>query len=377
MRLLLPIFILFTYVVASLIWPLPLRPLAKIAAAAVLFLISAKFLIYMKIGRSFIAPGLPTSLQLVMEVLFSALIILAFLLLIKDAIAIFLWIGRQFGSSWHLPFSATSCALLLVAVSLVLALYGLRQSLRVPEVHTVEVHLDRLPPQLDGFSIVQLTDIHIGPFLKKTWLEQVVAKTNAISPDLVVLTGDLIDGSPQQLKDDVAPFGMLRAKHGVFGITGNHEYYFHVHEWLPVFKQLGITMLHNEHQTLSIKDSNLIVAGVPDEAEIRFGGPGPDPEKAFAGAPPGIHILLQHRPEPESHQAIADLQLSGHTHGGHLFFLKWLIGSHNGGLVCGLYEKHGAKIYISPGTGVWAGFSCRLGVPSEITRIILRAPHKD
>ena len=107
-------------------------------------------------------------------------------------------------------------------------IYGTWQAIRVPDVRTIEITLPRLPVSLDGFSIVQLSDIHLGPFLKGAWLRDVVAKTNALSPDLVAVTGDMIDGSPDELKDDVAPLGDLQARYGVYGITGNHEYYFRV-----------------------------------------------------------------------------------------------------------------------------------------------------
>jgi hypothetical protein len=234
-----------------------------------------------------------------------------------------------------------------------------------------------LPVSLDGFAIVQLTDIHLGSFLKGAWLRDVVAKTNDLSPDLVAVTGDMIDGSPDELKDDIAPLGNLQARYGVYGITGNHEYYFRVEQWLPVFAKLGITMLHNEHRILSVAGgSQLVIAGVPDQTAIHYGGAGPDIAKALAGAPDTIRVLMAHRPNGIAETINADLQLSGHTHGGNLFFLKWLISAFNGGLVNGLYEVGGMKLYVSPGTGIWSGFSCRLGVPAEITHIILRSQGK-
>ena len=193
----------------------------------------------------------------------------------------------------------------------------------------------------------------------------------------MALTGDLIDGTPDALKDDIEPLGELRARYGVFGVTGNHEYYFQVRNWLPVFEKLGVTMLHNEHKTLSVDGrTDLVIAGIPDPTGTRFGGPGPDAHKALYGAPDALRLLLAHRPDGASGNDHADIQLSGHTHGGLLFFLKWLLASFNGGLVQGLYDVKGTTLYVSPGTGLWSGFSCRLGVPSEITRIVLRAPDK-
>ena len=372
MRLAIPSLILFGYVVASLILFMPCRLPVKLAAGVALLAVSLKYPVYEKIGGSFIAPDLPRPLLLSMEVLYAAMVILFFMLLIKDALAVLLWLSRCLGTSWHLPFAPVRSGGLAVA-ALVLAAFGTWQSLRVPDVRTVEVTLPDLPAGLDGFTIVQLSDIHIGSRLKGDWLRGVVAKTNALAPDLVAVTGDMIDGSPAALAADIAPLGELRAKHGVYGVTGNHEYYFRVEEWLPVFQRLGIVMLHNEHRVLSVKGVDLVIAGLPDHAEQQFGGPGPDIRKALEGAPEAVRVLLAHQPHGVSGNTSADIQLSGHTHGGLLLPMKMLMAAFNGGFVGGLYDVDGMKLYVSPGTGLWSGFSCRVGVPSEISRIVLRA----
>ncbi|MDK9708181.1 MAG: metallophosphoesterase [Desulforhopalus sp.] len=374
MRLAIPSLVLFIYIVGSLITFFPCRPLIKAVASIALLVISQKYLIYERLGGSFIAPDLPGPVLLALEILYAAMVILVFLLVLKDGLALLLWLSRWLGTSWHLPFTPAIRGIGLAVIALVLCLYGTWQSIRVPGVRTVEITLPKLPVSLDGFSIVQLSDIHIGPFLKGAWLREVVAKTNALSPDLVAVTGDMIDGSPEELTDDVAPFGDLRARYGVYGITGNHEYYFRVEEWLPVFAKLGITMLMNEHRILAAEGGGeLVIAGVADQAAQHYGGAGPNVTTALAGAPDAVRVLLAHRPNGIAGRNNADLQLSGHTHGGHLFFLKWLISAFNGGLVGGLYEVVGTKLYVSPGTGLWAGFSCRLAVPAEITHIVLRA----
>jgi hypothetical protein len=377
MRLALPSLVIFVYIVASLIAFAPCRPLLKVAAGVALLAISQKYLIYERIGGSFIAPNLPYGLLLSLEILYAFMIILAFLLVVKDVLTLLLWLSRWLGSSWYLPLTLAIRSGGLVVAALVLSLYGTWQSLRVPDVRTVEITLPRLPVSLDGFSIVQLSDIHIGPFLKGDWLRGVVEKTNALAPDLVAVTGDMIDGSPAELKDDVAPFADLQARYGVYGVTGNHEYYFRVESWLSAFEQLGITMLQNEHRILSVAGgAELVIAGVPDQAGLHYGGSGPDIKDALAGAPDTVRVLLAHRPNGIMQKVDADLQLSGHTHGGHLFFLKWLISTFNGGLVEGHYDLGDRMLYVNPGTGLWSGFSCRLGVPSEITRIILRSQGK-
>lgn len=377
MRLAFPSLIIYVYIVASLIAFAPCRLLVKIVASIALLVISQKYLIYERIGGSFIAPDLPLVLLLSLEFLYAFMIILTFLLVVKDVLALLLWLSRWLGSFWHLPLTPAIRSGGLVLAALILSVYGTWQSLRVPDVRTIEVTLPRLPVRLDGFSIVQLTDIHIGPFLKGDWLREVVAKTNALSPDLVAVTGDMIDGSPADLKDDVAPFADLQARYGVYGVTGNHEYYFQAGSWFLAFAKLGITMLQNEHRILSVAGgAELVIVGVPDRTGQHYGGSGPDVKDALAGAPDTVRILLAHRPNGIAEKVDVDLQLSGHTHGGHLFFLKWLISTFNGGLVEGLYDLGGRVLYVSPGTGLWSGFSCRLGVPSEITRIILRSQGK-
>ena len=184
----------------------------------------------------------------------------------------------------------------------------------------------------------------------------------------------MIDGTPEGIKKDIEPLRELKARHGVFGVTGNHEYYFDVHRWLPVFRELGVEMLQNECRTLMIGGRNVLLAGLSDPAGMRHGESGPNTKLLRGHLPQGVRILLQHRPSGPPSKFEPDLQLSGHTHGGHLFFIKWLIASFNGGLVGGLFDVDQTKLYVSPGTGIWAGFSCRLGIPSEITRILLKSP---
>jgi len=167
MRLAIPSLVLFIYLVASLVLFIPCRPLVNTLVIIALFAVSLKYLIYERIGSSFIAPELPPFLLLAMEVLYSSAIILAFLLMLKDGLALLLWLSRWLGSSWHLPFTSAMRSGGLVFAALALGIYGTWQSMRVPGVHRIEITLPKLPVKLDGFSIVQLSDIHIGPFLKR------------------------------------------------------------------------------------------------------------------------------------------------------------------------------------------------------------------
>lgn len=177
---------------------------------------------------------------------------------------------EKLGGSFFAP------ALLLTMEALYASLVVL--SVRVPVIHTLEIRLPNLPAGLDGFSIVQISDIHIGPLLKKGWLRQVVDKANALKPDLVALTGDMVDGSADRLQAEIAPLGNLCARYGVYGITGNHDY-FQAGEWLPVFEKLRILMLCNDHRILSVNGADLVIAGLNDPVATCFGAPGPDIRK--------------------------------------------------------------------------------------------------
>ena len=372
MKLLLPSLVIAAYLLFSLVRPMNLRLRSKFFLGALLFSVSLKYIFYEVVGGSFFRPELPVPVLLAAEALYASLVLLFFLALIKDGVALLCWLFRRVGIKRHLPFSPEVRASLLVLLALCSGVWGSAQAVRVPEVRTVEVALPELPAELEGFTIAQLTDIHIGPLLKGEWLSDVVKKTNDIKADVILLTGDYIDGLPSELADELRPLADLRAKHGVFGVNGNHEYYYDAKGWQPVFRSLGVDMLNNEHRVLP---GGLVLGGVTDRNAPRFGQSAPDVEAAFSGAPAGPRILLSHQPQFGSSipSAGVALQLSGHTHGGLLFFLKPLIAYYNKGFVSGLYlTVHGGLLYVSPGTGLWSGFSCRLGVPSEITRLVLK-----
>lgn len=205
-------FFLFAYVLISLILPGPGGLAVKTAAGLFCLACSQKFLIYEKLGGAFFAPDLPRPFLLIMETLYAALVILFFLLLIKDLAGFVLWLSRHMGTSWHLPFTVAQRNAGMATLALALGVFGVWQSVKVPAVRTVEIALPNLPRQADGFSLVQLSDIHIGPLLKGPWLRAVVERVNALHPDAVALTGDFIDGTPGELAADIAPLGDLRAK---------------------------------------------------------------------------------------------------------------------------------------------------------------------
>jgi predicted MPP superfamily phosphohydrolase len=250
---------------------------------------------------------------------------------------------------------------------------GLNEGLSRVRVKNVKIALRRVRPTNKGYRIVQLSDIHVGPTIGRAFIEDLVARTNALAPDLIAITGDLVDGRVDELREAVAPLAGLRAKDGVFFVTGNHEYYSGVEEWLAHLPTLGIRVLRNEHVTVGQGLDAFDLAGVDDWSAHRHGdGHGPDLTKALAGRDRSrLLVLLAHQPKQifEAVDAAVDLQLSGHTHGGQMFPFGLLVKLQQP-YVAGFHMVEGTALYVSRGTGYW-GPPMRLGSPAEITNIEL------
>ncbi len=259
--------------------------------------------------------------------------------------------------------------------ALALGAYGML-SVRSPvRVKPVRVELPRLSPAQNGFRIVQLTDVHVGPTIDGAWLREIVKRVNALEPDLIAITGDLVDGSVAELGEHVAPLADLRAKHGVFFVTGNHEYYSGADEWIAELERLGVRVLRNERVSIGAGEHSFDLAGVDDYRAKDFGrGHGADLDKALAGRDPTRElILLAHQPKQalESAGRGIGLQLSGHTHGGQIFPWGFFVRLDQK-FVAGLDRHEDMWVYTSSGTGYW-GPPMRVGAPAEITEIELRA----
>ncbi len=252
------------------------------------------------------------------------------------------------------------------------ALGGLGARRRAAVVDVV-VPIRDLPVGLEGFTIVQITDIHVGPTIKKGYLEAIVDGVNALNADLVAVTGDIVDGSVVDLAEQVAPLGRLAGKHGVFFCTGNHEYYSGADAWCAELSRLGLRGLMNEHVVLRHGDVDVVVAGVTDfNAHSIVPEHRSDPRKAIDGAPPaGLRLLLAHQPRScfVAAECGYDLQLSGHTHGGQFFPWIFFVRLQQP-FTAGLERLKDLWVYTSRGTGYW-GPPVRVGAPSEITRLRL------
>ena len=329
---------------------------------------------------------------LVLMGLFSSLFVLTAL---RDVLLLAGWVVDATGlatlqlANWR-TLSAQAVPLLALGVTLL----GFLNARRTPAIRRVDVPIAGLPAALHGFTLAQISDVHVGPTIKRGFLQRVVNKVNTLKADVVAITGDLVDGKVAELAAHVAPLAGLQSRHGTFFVTGNHEYYSGAHAWIVELRRLGLTVLMNEHVVLhhssygvlsatavdaqeeSQTIALVVLAGVNDYSAHHFDpAHRSDPALALQGAPAAalIRILLAHQPRSAqaAHAAGFDLQLSGHTHGGQ--FWPWnLFVPLQQPFTAGLNKLHTLWVYTSRGTGYW-GPPKRFGAPSEITALRLVA----
>ena len=270
-------------------------------------------------------------------------------------------------------FLANSVNYTIIGGSALLTGYGIYEARRIPDLQEVTIPLPNLPPEFEGYRIAQFTDLHVGPTIKRNFVESVVKQISDLNPDLIVFTGDLVDGQVSSLKNDVAPLCELSARDGVFFVTGNHEYYSGALPWIDEVSRLGMQVLIDTHTTIVKGTSHILLAGVTDyTASTMVPEHVSDPHKAIKGAPESaVKILLAHQPKNifKAAEAGFDLQLSGHTHGGQYFPWSYVV-TLSQPYISGLNRHQNTWIYVNKGTGYW-GPPLRIGVPSEITMIYL------
>jgi predicted MPP superfamily phosphohydrolase len=235
----------------------------------------------------------------------------------------------------------------------------------------VRVPLAKLPASMSGTRIVQISDLHFGGATGPAYLAHVVAMVNALEPDLVAITGDLLDGTVAGLGPLLGPLGELRARYGVYFVTGNHEYYWGANEWIAHLPSLGLRVLDNERVSIGGPEGSFDLAGVSDPLSVDHGG-SHDIPRALAGRDPSRPVvLLAHQPSGlyEASQLGVSLQLSGHTHGGQLYPLRYVL-MLDQPFVDGLHRLRDTWIYVTRGAGYW-GPPMRLGAPPEVAEITL------
>jgi uncharacterized protein len=354
----------------------PALPGAAFGVLLALLLVASALLMPMGlVGRRLLKPPAADTLAwigLVFMGLFSSLLVLTVL---RDAVLLIVSLAdRATGSALSLEGLRETSAATVPLLALAVTGLGYFNARRTAGVVTVEIPVAGLPAPLHGFTIVQISDIHVGPTIRGAYVEGIVEAVNRLEPDLVAITGDLVDGSVAELADQVAPLARLASREGSFFVTGNHEYYSGVESWMAHLERLGIRVLQNRHVVIERGGARLVLAGVSDYSAGHFhASHRSDPQAALAGAPgdAAFKVLLAHQPRsaPAAAQAGFDLQLSGHTHGGQ--FLPWnFLVKLQQPFTAGLHAIDQLRIYVSRGTGYW-GPPKRFGAPSEITRVKL------
>lgn len=362
------------YVLFRFIRPLPAPRLLKKVAAGVLIMASEFHLLTRLFTGNMFSPEMPKPVLLFTTWLFGFTVFMAVPLVLRDIV----WLmHRLISGRWMVWHKASE--FVIAALAAILVTLALRNGTTVPDVKKISLTLKGLPPAFEGYRIVQLTDLHASRLLPRSWITSVVTRTRELNADMIVITGDMIDGWPAARFADIEPLRQLRAHDGVFAVTGNHEYYFGAENWIATFEKLGMHVLNNASYRITRDDGSLYLAGVTDAVAPSYGLPGPDLSRALKAAQPGEPIiLLDHRPENADLAAKrgVSLQLSGHTHGGMITGLDWLVAHANNGFASGLYNAGSLKVYVSNGTGIWNGFPFRMGKPAEITLITLHVDTK-
>ena len=378
--------VILSYLNLSMIWPLKIANNFKILFSIALLIIVCKdFILRLIFSGGLFTPDAPRWVIIAGSVMYAFIIIALFLLFIKDLA----WLACKL---FKIKFNADLASRVVIFIALCFSFYGTWEAVRVPDVKYQDFYIKNLSPELEDFKIALLVDIHASSLNRREFVQAVVDKTNALKPDLILIPGDFVDGSVEQRRNDLEPLKDLRAKFGVLGTSGNHEYYSGYDRWFDVLESWGINMLENESVIIN---NNLIIAGVPDEQGKTPGFgfstpfPAPDLNKALADIKPEDLnkmpvILMDHRPgnARENAKFKIDLQVSGHTHGGQMPGLAQIIQKVNKGYVKGWYDveaelqdksKHIMKLYVSPGTSQWGGFPVRIFDNSEITLFRLKA----
>ena len=262
-----------------------------------------------------------------------------------------------------------------MTISASFAVLGLIKSVVNLEVVEQTVYVKNLPAQLEGFRIAQISDMHVSAVFRADRVREIVKTTNELHPDLIAVTGDQVDGTPEKRGEDLLPLKDLKARYGVYAIEGNHEHYVDYEGWRRFFPTLGLKWLANANDVIDVNGTKLAVIGLTDPMAARYGREMPDIDKALTGVPAdvGFRLLLSHQPKyAPRYVGKADLMLSGHTHGGQITPLYPVVSKLNEGFVKGLYPVGNLQLYVNQGTDVWIGLLLRIGTVDEITLLTLK-----
>ncbi len=349
------------YESASIFIPMKINTGLKILGAVILLISLSKSFLYQRTATGFEIIELPKIIFLILSLIFSFLIVALGFVILKDLI----WLVCKI---FKFKFNAHLASVLILIICSALSIYGIYEGTKVPNIKKYNVNIPGLDKNFNGMKIIMLVDLHISELNNFEFVRKIVNKVNAVEPDLILMPGDFVDGSVKARYNDVKELKNLRAKFGVYGSTGNHEYYFDLEGWLKEFENFGIKILNNEHVQIISGDSKLIIAGTPDQHDS------PKIDEAVKNIPENSPIiLLAHRPGDAENNSKYNIsfQISGHTHGGQIPILYNIVKKFNNGFVRGWYKINDMQLYVSPGTSEWGGFPLRIFDPSEITLFIL------
>lgn len=362
--------IIGAYVALRVVGPLGLPIWSRILLGIAVMLLAENHLLTRLAYGNMFSLELPRALVIAVNLGFGAVLLVAAFHVVLDLFVLLrsavLWDWRPLSAVWSGG---------AVVLALALAAFGVSNAISQPAQKELVFEIEDLPAPFHGYSVVHLTDLHLSRLFHRPFSETLVERVNALDADVILISGDLIDGYLDVRRSDVAPLEGLAARDGVFVSPGNHEYYFGFESWWETYQSLGMQPLANAHATIEREGEVIVVAGVTDLRAAGFGLPAPDIDQALNGAPEDAPVLLLNHQPREARQMArrgVDVHLAGHTHGGMVVGLASLVARFNEGFVSGRYSVGDMQLYVSNGTALWPGFALRLGVPSELTRITLR-----
>ena len=359
------------YEIVSLIFPMKISIWLKILISLILLSGLSRTFMYRRTAAGFDIIELPYVVLMCVTYAFNFVIVGVFMVLAKDIIRI---IWRIIAGAGSFPSSSASTVVFILA--LCATIWGTHNALSLPGVNHHDVKISGLGREFDGMKIAVMVDIHADALTDRNFVRAITDMTNDLEPDVILLPGDFVDGTVSARYSDLEPLKDLKARYGVYGVTGNHEYYFDHDNWMKEFASMGIRMLENQNVIITSGDDRIAIAGKPDPTGGRMGLAAPDINAAVKDIPEGVPIILmEHQPGVARENAKHDilLQVSGHTHGGQMPIIYQIVKRANNGFVRGWYDVGNMKLYVSPGTSQWNGFALRLFDPPEITLFTLKA----
>lgn len=369
-------------VIVGFIVPLRLSWRSKAIMCVIALLAVSKSYIYHIVGGNTYDPEIPYNLSFVFDIARTTMLFLMLLVLVRFVLNCLYRLVKLSWSVSLLPTFSLFHAQLMLLVSFACACYGTSCAYGMPEIKPYEFTIERLDPRLDGMRLVVMSDIHVSSPTDVNLIYKMVHKVNSLEPDLILLPGDLMDGSVEQRRPITNLLFELKSKYGTFISSGNHEYYSGYQEWRDYFEKGGFISLDNKVVELLDNQGKPLMnlGGITDPRAARFNLPMPDPQGVIKALDPQApSIILSHRPQYAPDFAASkqvDLVVSGHTHGGLVVGLDRLVANANGGFVSGLYQLGDTKLVVGNGTMLWMGMPLRLGVPSQILLITLRSAER-